>query len=133
MAAGLADPSRLGQQAEHKEAKPTIQAASTVVKIPRAEQDKTVTSMIPASLRVRRDAAAAARPRKASFPASPSAAPQLGSEKPALAAVNAAPNAAPALNSSTHRRPALGAGAGVFDRKYEDFMHEMADLGALGA
>lgn len=129
----LVDTSRLSQQAEQKEAKPTIQAASTVIKIPRADQDKTVTSMIPASLRVRRDAAAAARPRKASLPAAPSAAPQLGSEKPALTAVNAAPNAAPALLGISQRRPALGIGAAGFDRKYEDFMHEMADLGALGA
>ena len=129
----LADTAKLGQQGEYKEAKPTIQAASTVVKIPRAEQDKTVTSMIPASLRVRRDAAAAARPRKSSLPAAPSAAPQLGSKNNALTAVNAAPNAAPALLGSMQRRTALGTGAGGFDRKYEDFMHEMADLGALGA
>ena len=89
--------------------------------------------MVPASLRVRRDAAVAARPRKSSLPAAPSAAPQLGSESNALTSVNAAPKTAPVLLGNTQRRPAFGSGAGGFDRKYEDFMHEMADLGALGA
>lgn len=101
-----------------------------MVKIPRADQDKTVTSMVPASLRVRRDgaAAAAARPKRASFTAAPSAAPKIGGEQEILPAVNAAPNAAPMVSVSGGSM----AGAGVaFDRKYEAFMHEMAGLGAL--
>lgn len=119
------------QQQEHKEAKPTIQAASTVVKIPRADQDKTVTSMVPASLRVRRDAAAAARPKKLAL----TAAPTLESDqRSSLISANAAPNAAPAVGGAIpQRRPPLTANSGAFDRKYEDFMHEMADLGALEA
>lgn len=129
---GMAQPQ---SHSEHKEAKPTIQAASTVVRIPRADQDKTVTSMVPASLRVRRDAAAAARSKKASFPSAPSAAPSLESEQGKLPAFNAAPSAAPVLSNApgSQTRPTLATGGGGFDRKYEDFMHEMADLGALGA
>ena len=113
------------KQAEHKDAKPTIQAASTVVKMPRADQDKTVTSMVPASLRVRRESAsaAAARPRGEMRSAAPSAAPRVGPDFGLAPSAPAPPLAAP-------RRPSVG-GSRVFDKKYEDFMAEMAGLGAL--
>lgn len=108
---------------EHKDAKPTIQAASTVVKMPRAEQDKAVTSMVPASLRVRRESAApAAKPRRL-VSAAPSAAPQIAFD------FGLAPSAAPPLTAVvTRQRKPVGT---MFDKKYEDFMHEMAGLGAL--
>lgn len=97
-----------------------------MVKIPRAEQDKTVTCMVPASLRVRRDAGAVAKPKKASFSAAPSAAPQVGAPNVS------APSAAPAIPTfAPARRPAAASTGGVFDKKYEDFMSEMAGLGAI--
>lgn len=107
---------------EHKDgAKPTIQAASTVVKMPRADQDKTVTSMVPASLRVRREAAAAAKPRRPLVTAAPSAAPSIGD------GFGLAPQ--PTAPAASQRRPVAASSA--FDKKYEDFMQEMAGLGAL--
>ena len=114
--------------------KPTIQAASTVVKMPRADQDKTVTSMVPASLRVRRDSGPALKSRKPpNLSAAPSAAPQIG----AASDFGLVPSAAPALPSSAsalvQRRPAAVGGRGGFDKKYEDFMSEMEGLGALEA
>ena len=98
-----------------KDAKPTVMGQSTVVKMPRATDDKTVTAMVPASLRVRRDLNAM-RPRTVGRPGVAAAAgfgllPAL--EKPA-------PAAAP--------KPAVPAET---DKKYQDFLAEMSALGAL--
>jgi len=83
--------------------------------------------MVPASLRVRRDSGPAAKPKKASFSTAPSAAPRLATD------FGLAPSAAPAVPVFVlPRRPtAVSSTGGGFDKKYEDFMSEMAGLGAL--
>lgn len=98
-----------------KDANPTVMGQSTVIKMPRATDDKTVTAMVPASLRVRRDQNAM-RLRAVGRPGVAVAAgfgllPAL--EKPA-------PAAAP--------KPAVPAET---DKKYQDFLAEMSALGAL--
>ena len=98
-----------------KDANPTVMGQSTVIKMPRATDDKTVTAMVPAALRVRRDQNAM-RLRAVGRPGVAAAAgfgllPAL--EKPA-------PAAAP--------KPAVPAET---DKKYQDFLAEMSALGAL--
>lgn len=105
-----------------------------------AQDDRTITSMVPASVRVRREeparrtvtgAAAAARSRaltgpEAGFGLAPAAAP-------ATAAAAAAPAAAAAgaVRAPAPRAAAPGFGATSMDRKYQAFLAEMSQLGAV--
>ena len=86
-----------------------------MVRIPRAETDKKVTSMVPASV------------RRAAAPLAPGLRKQLGAAPVGMVPSSAlrAPAKAPALS-----RPG-GQGQGVLDQKYKDFMAEMEVLGAV--
>lgn len=118
--AGMPPPPNAAYPVSKKDA--TISGASTVVKIPRADTDKTVTALVPSSV------------RRGAVPGS------MGPARPArpmASAVGMVPNEAlrPAAGSSAIpvQKVPLPKGAGVFDSKYQDFMTEMADLGALAA
>ena len=101
-----------------------IQAASTVAPRPRAQDDRRLTSMVPASVRVRRDSAAAKQAHGVPLPpvnAAPTVGPGFGLiPAPAPVIVRHPPKPAP---------PRTGGSA--IDRKYQDFVAEMAGLGAL--
>lgn len=88
-------------------------------------QDKTVTAMVPASLRLKK-AQAQAKTSKARH--MPSAAPKLQGEEDGddLDFGNLS-SAAPRLGETR----IVNKPKGVFDSKYEDFMSEMNALGAL--
>lgn len=103
-----------------KDTQSTFTGQSTVVKMPRANEDKTVTAMVPASVRVRREQAAntaAARPRSHT---GASAMSGFGLMPTSLItrAVPAVPK--PAVPSET-------------DAKYQDFLAEMNALGAMAS
>jgi len=96
-----------------------------------------VTAMVPASVRVRREAAPTLKPRSLAGP------PGAGRGRPVVGpgfGLAPAPAPAPALvprlvTAAAPRAmaaPAAAAGAGAVDAKYQDFMAEMASLGALG-
>ena len=99
---------------------PIISGASTVTKRIPAAQDKSVTSMVPASVRVRREAAAVARPVGGR---SAAAGVGLGF---GLAPSLAAPTAAASV--VRQRVPALAAAP---DEKYQNFMSDLEGLGAF--
>ena len=116
----LPPPNAAPPPAAHKKDAP-ISAASTVSKMPRADMDKTVTALVPTS--VRRGGAAtavAAKPQRAA-PLSVGMVPKEAL-KPAAGPVQFAQQNVP-----------VEGGTGVLDRKYQDFLSEMADLGALAA
>ncbi|KAL3158332.1 hypothetical protein ABBQ38_010573 [Trebouxia sp. C0009 RCD-2024] len=103
-----------------KDTQSTFTGQATVVKMPKANEDKTVTSMVPASVRVRREQAAnavVARPRSS---VSASAVSGFGLMPTSLIsrAVPAVPK--PAVPSET-------------DAKYQDFLAEMNALGAMAS
>jgi hypothetical protein len=97
----------------------TISGSSTVARRPVAHKDKALTSMVPASVRVRREDAP--RPKADA----PRAAPGFGLapvQRPAAAAPRPAPGAGPA------RPPGLaGAGTGGVDAKLAAFMASLED------
>lgn len=101
----------------------TISAASTVVKMPRADMDKTVTALVPASV------------RRAAGPVT--TAPK--SSRSSLQAVGMVPKdalrpvPAPAAQSQQQAAVPVEGGTGVLDVKYQNFLAEMADLGALAS
>ena len=102
-----------------RDTKSTFTGASTVVKMPRANEDKTVTAMVPASVRVRREQAAnaaLARPRSGLTGAS------------AISGFGLMPTNIPARIPQTAPRPAVPAET---DTKYQDFLAEMNALGAM--
>ncbi|KAK9815955.1 hypothetical protein WJX74_001016 [Apatococcus lobatus] len=103
-----------------QEGRTTISAASTVIKMPRAQDDRTVTAMVPASVRLRRDAAPSAPARIA---------PQH------LQQPKAVPEVGPGFGLAPQSAAAAAGGAGyagtAMDKKYEDFLAEMEGLGAL--
>ena len=90
-----------------KEATKVLSAQSTVVKRPLAQNDRQLTSMVPAALRVKREQAAEAKGEKA-------AAPGFG--------------LAPQLNPSVVPRPAP---APSKDDDFLNFMEEMQEMGAI--
>ncbi|KAK9813176.1 hypothetical protein WJX72_010156 [[Myrmecia] bisecta] len=121
-----------------KDGRTIISGATTVVRMPKAQNDKSVTSMVPASLRIRREAAPTTtmRPRVLSGLAAaktPVVGPGFGLA-PKLAPKAAAPSMAPAPGPKP-AVPAVAAaadgGGTAMDRKYQDFLSEMAGLGAL--
>ena len=87
-----------------------------------------MTSMIPASLRLKK-AGAQAKPKRIGpgLTAIPNAAPRIAGDSIEEVAP-AAPGPSSSLVSSTR---VISRPRAAFDSKYEDFMHEMADLGAL--
>ena len=109
-------PAVLGQA--KKDFKPTVTGQSTVVKMPRANEDKTVTAMVPASVRVRREQAAnaaALRPKTGLTGASATSGFGL---MPVTAVAQTVSAPRPAMPSET-------------DTKYQDFLAEMNALGAM--
>ncbi len=88
--------------------------------MPRANDDKTVTAMVPASVRVRREQAAnAAVPRPRGYTGA-SAMTGFGLMPTAVVAHAAASAPRPAVPSET-------------DTKYQDFLAEMNALGAMAS
>jgi hypothetical protein len=108
-----------------------------------AQDDRTVTSMVPASVRVRREeparrtvtgAAAAARSRALTGPeAGFGLAPAVASSPAAAAATLSAASAAAAVRApaAAPKQAAPGFGATSMDRKYQAFLAEMSQLGAV--
>ena len=103
----------------------TITAASTVVKRPLAQNDKSVISMVPASVRVRRDDARLGAKQGVgggSRPLGPVVGPGFG----------LAPTSRPAVRPAEPAATAAAAPAST-DSKYLEFMQTMSDLGAFEA
>lgn len=96
-----------------------IQGKSTVVSLPRAHEDKAVTSMVPASLLVQRPKAAAVKPKP-----KPVSSAGFGLLPRTVAAGTAAAAAAPKPVAPAAKAPNL-------DAKYDDFMASLRDMGAL--
>ncbi|KAK9833413.1 hypothetical protein WJX81_003227 [Elliptochloris bilobata] len=112
---------------------PTISGASTVVKMPRAQDDRSVTAMVPASVRVRREAAPSLKPRALSGSTGPGRGrPVVGPGFGLAPAPTPAPVQAPRSVLLPRAMAAPAPAAGAVDAKYQDFMAEMASLGALG-
>lgn len=101
-----------------KDTKSTFTGQSTVVKMPRANEDKTVTAMVPASVRVRREQAANAASRPKAGLAGASATSGFGLMPATVVARTVAVAPRPAVPSET-------------DTKYQDFLAEMNALGAM--
>ncbi|GAB4822894.1 hypothetical protein N2152v2_009940 [Parachlorella kessleri] len=100
----------------------TISAKSTVVPLPKAQDDKRVTSMVPANLLVRREA--------------PKAKPKPAARVDTGPGFGLVPRSVGTLAPSVHRpAPAAAAaaegGRTTMDKKYSDFMDSMKELGAL--
>ena len=110
-------PSAAGQA--KKDTKSTFTGQSTVVKMPRANEDKTVTAMVPTSVQVRREQAAnaaASRPKTGLTGAS------------AISGFGLMPTTVIACNLPAVPRPAVPSET---DTKYQDFLAEMNALGAM--
>eukprot|EP00192_Tetraselmis_astigmatica_P012457 CAMPEP_0117670022 /NCGR_PEP_ID=MMETSP0804-20121206/12492_1 /TAXON_ID=1074897 /ORGANISM="Tetraselmis astigmatica, Strain CCMP880" /LENGTH=414 /DNA_ID=CAMNT_0005478215 /DNA_START=209 /DNA_END=1453 /DNA_ORIENTATION=+ len=90
-----------------KEVTKVVSAQTTVVKRPLAQNDRSLTAMVPAALRVKREATGA-RKRAAVVPAGFGLAPQLNSAR--------VPAAAPAASK---------------DQDFLNFMEEMEEMGAI--
>ena len=102
-----------------KDTQSTFTGQSTVVKMPKATEDKTVTAMVPAAVRVRREQAAnAARQRPRNSAASATTGFGLMPTSFASTSASAAPK--PAVPSES-------------DSKYQDFLAEMNALGAMAS
>ncbi|CAL8469062.1 g8603 [Coccomyxa elongata] len=106
---------------------PTITGQSTVAKLPKAQDDRTVTSMVPASVRVRREEPST-RPRLGPGAAVARSRPVIG---PGFGLAPAAPAGAAAGPAVPLARPAAPAAATVMDKKYQAFLAEMSELGAV--
>jgi hypothetical protein len=105
----------------------TISGSSTVPKRPVAHKDKALTSMVPASVRVRRQEA----PRPKSD--APRAAPGFGLapvQRPAAAAPPR-PGAGPAAAALPRPLGQAGAGTGGIDAKLAEFMATLEDESLL--
>ncbi|DBB17731.1 hypothetical protein WJX82_007314 [Trebouxia sp. C0006] len=112
---GIAAASRI-----KKDTQSTFTGQSTVVKMPQASEDKTVTAMVPASVRVKREMAANAAVQRPRSHTGASALSGFG-----LMPTNIITHAArsipkPAVPSET-------------DNKYQDFLAEMNALGAMAS
>mmetsp|Transcript_18607 Transcript_18607/g.39967 ORF Transcript_18607/g.39967 Transcript_18607/m.39967 type:complete len:460 (+) Transcript_18607:167-1546(+) len=114
-----------GSAAARKETVSTITGSSTVVKRPLAQNDKTLTSMVPASVRVRRDDSKPAA-RRAPGQRAPEVGPGFGLA-PATKSVQHAVVTA-GLQASTAAAPSA---APSTDAKYLEFMQSMSELGAF--
>ncbi|KAK1359769.1 Early flower 5 [Heracleum sosnowskyi] len=90
-------------------------AASTVVKRPLAQHTPQLTSMVPASVRVRRE----------------SAVPKLKPKPPSLAAATTLPKAPPAVAKQESSRSSSAAKPQSMDDSYMAFLEDMKELGAL--
>jgi hypothetical protein len=102
--------------AGRKEVKSTITGASTAVRMQPAVLNKAVTSMVPASVRVRReDAASRARAAKTASAAGMTASSGFG----------LAPVSRPAPRPAEEAKPVS------VDDKYQEFMKQMQEIGAL--
>lgn len=111
---------------------PTISGHSTVAPRIRAERDRNLTSMVPASVRVRRDVAQRA-PTASELLPSRNAAPTMAAGyglAPAAPARSAAVLAA-RIQQQEQRQTAVTAVQPVEDDKFSDFMADMAALGAV--
>ncbi|EIE21057.1 hypothetical protein COCSUDRAFT_67053 [Coccomyxa subellipsoidea C-169] len=111
---------------------PTITGQSTVAKLPRAQDDRTVTSMVPASVRVRREEPSM-KPRLGPGAAVARSRPVVG---PGFGLAPAAPvgpaaAAAPAAAVARPVAPGPPAAGTAIDRKYQAFLAEMSELGAV--
>ena len=120
MCAGALPPPGTAQSASTAKKEATISGASTVIKMPRADMDKTVTALVPTSVRRAGGPVVAAKPQRVMQ----AAVGMVPTEalRPAAAPVQNPQQAVP-----------VEGGTGVLDRKYQDFLSEMADLGALAA
>ncbi|DBA83379.1 TPA: hypothetical protein ACH3X2_006526 [Trebouxia sp. C0005] len=101
-----------------KDTQSTFTGQSTVVKMPRASEDKTVTAMVPASVRVKREMAANAAVQRPRSHTGTSAVSGFG-----LMPTNIINHAAPSIP-----KPAVPSET---DTKYQDFLAEMNALGAM--
>lgn len=102
--------------AGRKEVKSTITGATTAVRMQPAVLNKAVTSMVPASVRVRReDAASRAKAAKSASAAGMTASSGFG----------LAPVSRPAPRPSEEAKPVS------VDDKYQEFMKQMKEIGAL--
>ena len=112
---GIAAASRI-----KKDTQSTFTGQSTVVKMPRACEDKTVTAMVPASVRVKREMAANAAVQR----------PRSHTGTSALSGFGLMPT-----NIITHAAPAIPKPAvpSETDTKYQDFLAEMNALGAMAS
>ena len=99
-----------------KDTQSTFTGQSTVVKMLRANEDKTVTAMIPASVRVRREQGVAPARQRSHAGAS------------AMLGFGLMPTSLSSHVPSTAPKPAVPSGA---DSKYQDFLAEMNALGAM--
>lgn len=111
---------------------PTISGHSTVAPRIRAERDRNLTSMVPASVRVRRDVVQRA-PSASDMLPSRNAAPTMASGyglAPAAPARSAAVLAA-RIQQQEQQQTAVTAVQPALDDKFNDFMADMAALGAV--
>jgi hypothetical protein len=118
---------------QRREVKSTITGATTAVRLQPAAQNKAVTSMVPASVRVRReDGAAKAKAAKAATAAGITASSGFGLAPAARpAAAPTAPGAAPAALAAKAAAEDGGSRPVNVDEKYNEFMKQMMELGAL--
>ncbi|KAK9908252.1 hypothetical protein WJX75_004876 [Coccomyxa subellipsoidea] len=110
---------------------PTITGQSTVAKLPKAQDDRTVTSMVPASVRVRREDPST-KPRLGPGAAVARSRPVVGPGFGLAPAVPAGAAAAtPATAVARPAAPGAPAPGTAIDRKYQAFLAEMSELGAV--
>ena len=111
---GIAAASRI-----KKDTQSTFTGQSTVVKMLQASEDKTVTAMVPASVRVKREMAANAVQR-----------PRSHTGASALSGFGLMPT-----NIVTHAAPSIPKPAvpSETDTRYQDFLAEMNALGAMAS
>ncbi|DBA87905.1 hypothetical protein WJX77_002812 [Trebouxia sp. C0004] len=112
---GIAAASRI-----KKDTQSTFTGQSTVVKMPCASEDKTVTAMVPASVRVKREMAANTAVQRPRSHKGASALSGFG-----LMPTNVINHAAPSIP-----KPAVPSET---DTKYQDFLAEMNALGAMAS
>ncbi|GMH33184.1 hypothetical protein BSKO_01018 [Bryopsis sp. KO-2023] len=109
-----------GGMAGKRETKTTITGASTVIKRPLAQNDRALTSMVPASVRVRRESS---KPKPKPSIRKPDIAPAYGLV-PAVSVGTAPP--------PPRKRPARSGATGPsMEQKIMDFMEEVKGLGAF--
>ncbi len=112
---GIAAASRI-----KKDTQSTFTGQSTVVKMPQASEDKTVTAMVPASVRVKREMAANAAVQRPRSHTGASALSGFGLMPTNIITQAARSIPKPAVPSET-------------DNKYQDFLAEMNALGAMAS
>lgn len=113
-------PSILPTSKARKDTQATFTGRPTVVKMPRANEDKTVTAMVPASVRVRREQASNAQVVQPRSHVRASAMSGFG-----LMPTSLIPHDVPAVP-----KPAVPSET---DANYQDFLAEMNALGAMAS